>query len=65
LDIVKRAVDEEGETLSHDNDEEDDTENDNCDTKESKRNFALALLNHVMERLDEFVRTNMHRGRLM
>ncbi|KAI8099944.1 armadillo-type protein [Halteromyces radiatus] len=60
LEIVKRAVDEEGENLSHD-----DVEEENEDTKESKRNFALALLNHVMERLDEFVRSDMYRGRLV
>jgi hypothetical protein len=63
LDIVKRAVDDEGETLSHnDTEEEEDAEE---DARENKRNFALALLHHVMERLDEFVRSNMYRGRLV
>lgn len=60
MDIVKRAVDEDGETLSHDGADDEDE-----DTRENKRNFALALLNHVMERLDEFVRSNMYRGRLV
>ncbi|CAO3598886.1 unnamed protein product [Absidia cylindrospora] len=59
LDIVKRAVDDNGETLSHDDADDAD------DAQENKRNFALALLNHVMERLDEFVRSNMYRGRLV
>ncbi|KAI8071336.1 armadillo-type protein [Gongronella butleri] len=65
LDIVKRAVDEGGENLSHDGDLDDEEEDGPEAHNESKRNFALALLNHVMERLDEFVRSDMHRGRLM
>ncbi|KAI8336174.1 armadillo-type protein [Chlamydoabsidia padenii] len=64
LDIVKRAVDDEGESLSH-NGAEDEDEEDEDDARENKRNFALALLHHIMERLDEFVRSNMYRGRLV
>ncbi|ORX50959.1 ARM repeat-containing protein [Hesseltinella vesiculosa] len=64
LDIVKRAVDEGGENLSHDGDMEDEEGDDPEDQSESKRNFALALLNHVMECLDEFVRSKMYRDRL-
>ncbi|KAI9306791.1 armadillo-type protein [Cunninghamella echinulata] len=60
LDIVKRAVDEEGETLSQDGGAEDEEE-----IKENKRNLALALLNHVMEKLDEFVRSDKYRSRLV
>ncbi|KAI8388520.1 armadillo-type protein [Radiomyces spectabilis] len=58
LDIVKRAVDEDGETLSQ-------VEEDGEDIMESKRNFALALLSHVMEKLDQFVHADMYRGRLI
>ncbi|KAI9275586.1 armadillo-type protein [Phascolomyces articulosus] len=58
LDTVKRAVDEDGETLSQ-------ADQDNEDGVDSCREFALALLNHVMEKLDEFVRSNSYRGRLI
>ncbi|KAI8148941.1 armadillo-type protein [Fennellomyces sp. T-0311] len=58
LDIVKRAVDEDGETLSQ-------AEQENEDSFDSRREFALALLNHVMEKLDEFVRSTSYRGRLI
>ncbi|KAI7878973.1 ARM repeat-containing protein [Lichtheimia hyalospora FSU 10163] len=58
LDIVKRAVDEDGETLSQADPESDDN-------TDSRREFALALLNHVMEKLDEFVRSESYRGRLI
>ncbi|KAI7849453.1 armadillo-type protein [Circinella umbellata] len=58
LDIVKRAVDEDGENLSQ-------AEQDNEDNADNRREFALALLNHVMEKLDEFVRSNSYRGRLI
>lgn len=58
LDIVKRAVDEDGETLSQ-------SEQEGEDSIDSRREFALALLNHVMEKLDEFVRAESYRGRLM
>ena len=51
-------MDEDGETLSQ-------AEQDNEDNADSRREFALALLNHVMEKLDEFVRSNSYRGRLM
>ena len=51
-------MDEDGETLSQ-------AEHDNEDNADSRREFALALLNHVMEKLDEFVRSNSYRGRLM
>jgi hypothetical protein len=69
LDIVKRAVDEQEEHLIHDDDVDDprdiSDEEDDEETRENKRNFVLALLNHVIERLDEFVRSNSHRGRLV
>ncbi|KAI9499520.1 armadillo-type protein [Zychaea mexicana] len=58
LDIVKRAVDEDGETLSQ-------ADQENEDSIDSRREFALALLNHVMEKLDEFVRSSSYRGRLI
>ncbi|KAL0097887.1 armadillo-type protein, partial [Phycomyces blakesleeanus] len=58
LDIVKRAVDEDGESLSQDEDDEEDI-------IESKRGFAIALLSHVMEKLEEFVRSDMYRSRLV
>ncbi|KAG0170867.1 Serine/threonine-protein phosphatase 4 regulatory subunit 1 [Apophysomyces sp. BC1034] len=60
LDIVKRAVDDDGETLSHSERVDDDES-----IVESKRSFALALLSHVMEKLDEFVRSEMYRNRLV
>ena len=55
---MKRAVDEDGETLSQ-------ADQENEDSFDSRRDFALALLNHVMEKLDEFVRSATYRGRLM
>jgi hypothetical protein len=67
LDIVKRAVDDQGEHLIHDDEDgplSDEEEEDEV-TKENKRNFAVALLNHVIDRLDEFVRSNSHRDRLV
>ncbi|KAF7725695.1 hypothetical protein EC973_009412 [Apophysomyces ossiformis] len=60
LDIVKRAVDDDGENLSHTERVEDDE-----NITDSKRNFALALLSHVMEKLEEFVRSEMYRNRLV
>ncbi|KAI8875612.1 ARM repeat-containing protein, partial [Backusella circina FSU 941] len=58
LDVVKRAVDEDGESLSQ-------TDGYGDDISENKRNLALALLSHVMERLDEFARSENYRGRLV
>lgn len=58
LEIVKRAVDEDGETLSQ-------TDPDIEDSADSRRELALALLNHVMEKLDELVRSRSYRRRLM
>ncbi|KAI9028301.1 armadillo-type protein [Phycomyces nitens] len=58
LDIVKRAVDEDGESLSQDEEDEEDI-------IESRRGFAIALLSHVMEKLEEFVRSDMYRSRLV
>ncbi|KAI9315825.1 armadillo-type protein [Dichotomocladium elegans] len=58
LEIVKRAVDDDGETLSQ-------TGQDHDDNADSRREFALALLNHVMDKLDEFVRSDSYRGRLI
>ncbi|CAO0800068.1 unnamed protein product [Mucor circinelloides] len=58
LDVVKHAVEEDGESLSQ-------AEGYGDDITENKRNFALALLSHVMERLDEFARSENYRGRLV
>jgi hypothetical protein len=58
LDVVKRAVDEDGESLSQ-------ADGYGDDITENKRNLALALLSHVMERLDEFARSENYRGRLV
>ncbi|CEP07968.1 hypothetical protein [Parasitella parasitica] len=58
LDVVKHAVEEDGESLSQ-------ADGYGDDITENKRNFALALLSHVMERLDEFARSENYRGRLV
>ncbi|KAI8326855.1 armadillo-type protein [Choanephora cucurbitarum] len=58
LDVVKNAVEEDGESLSQ-------AEGYGDDIAENKRNYALALLSHVMERLDEFARSESYRGRLV
>lgn len=58
LDIVKHAVEEDGESLSQ-------IDGYGDDVSENKRNYALALLSHVMERLDEFARSETYRGRLV
>jgi hypothetical protein len=61
LDIVKQTVDGDGQDLSVvDLDEEsDDTE------QEKRKKFAEALLTHVMEKLEELVRSTNYRTRLM
>lgn len=58
LDVVKHAVEEDGDSLSQ-------ADGYGDDLAENKRNFALALLSHVMERLDEFARSENYRGRLV
>ncbi|KAI8638998.1 armadillo-type protein [Parasitella parasitica] len=58
LDVVKHAVEEDGDSLSQ-------ADGYGDDITENKRNFALALLSHVMERLDEFARSDNYRGRLV
>ena len=58
LDVVKHAVEEDGESLSQ-------ADGYGDDITENKRNFALALLSHVIERLDEFARSENYRGRLV
>ncbi|RCI04856.1 Serine/threonine-protein phosphatase 4 regulatory subunit 1 [Rhizopus stolonifer] len=58
LDVVKQAVEEDGDSLSQ-------AEGYGDDIAENKRNYALALLSHVMERLDEFARSEKYRGRLV
>ncbi|KAG1175286.1 hypothetical protein G6F70_000884 [Rhizopus microsporus] len=58
LDVVRHAVEEDGESLSQ-------ADGYGDDVVENKKNFALALLSHVMERLDEFARSNHYRGRLV
>ncbi|CAO3606909.1 unnamed protein product [Mucor fragilis] len=62
LDIVKRTVDEDGENLSQvAADGIDDTET----LFERQQKYALALLNHVMEKLDDLVRSVAYRTRLV
>ncbi|KAL9549431.1 hypothetical protein MBANPS3_005213 [Mucor bainieri] len=62
LDIVKRTVDEDGENLSQVAAEgADDTE----PLFERQQKYALALLNHVMEKLDDLVRSVAYRTRLV
>ncbi|GAA5815755.1 hypothetical protein MFLAVUS_009270 [Mucor flavus] len=61
LDIVKRTVDEDGESLSQI--DETDTETENMADRQQK--YALALLNHVMEKLDDLVRSSAYRTRLV
>ncbi|KAI9470545.1 MAG: armadillo-type protein [Benjaminiella poitrasii] len=58
MDVVKRAVEEDGESLSQ-------ADGYGDDITENKRNYALALLSHVMERLDEFARSESYRDRLV
>ncbi|KAI8997783.1 armadillo-type protein [Pilobolus umbonatus] len=58
MDVVKQAVEEDGESLSQ-------ADGYGDDLAENKRNYALALLSHVMERLDEFARSDSYRGRLV
>ncbi|KAI8997081.1 armadillo-type protein [Pilobolus umbonatus] len=61
LEIVKRTVDEDGESLSN----VDDLDGENDSVFERKQKYALALLNHVMEKLDELVRSDSYRTRLV
>ncbi|KAI7872459.1 armadillo-type protein [Spinellus fusiger] len=58
LEMVKQSVDENGENLSQDDNEE-------RDTPESRRIYALALLSHVMEKLEDFIHSDMYRSRLV
>ncbi|RCH88886.1 Serine/threonine-protein phosphatase 4 regulatory subunit 1 [Rhizopus stolonifer] len=62
LDIVKRTVDEGGENLSFIGDENVEEEEDQFIQKQK---YALALLSHVMEKLDELVRLPGYRTRLI
>ncbi|KAI8068870.1 armadillo-type protein [Thamnidium elegans] len=61
LDIVKRVVDEDGESLSQIDETETETEN----VADRQQKYALALLNHVMEKLDDLVRSSTYRTRLV
>ncbi|KAL7327508.1 hypothetical protein PS15p_205927 [Mucor circinelloides] len=63
LDIVKRTVDEDGENLSQVavGEAAEDTET----LFERQQKYALALLNHVMEKLDDLVRSVAYRTRLV
>ncbi|KAI9357464.1 armadillo-type protein [Pilaira anomala] len=61
LDIVKRAVDDDGEGLSQI--DENETETDTLLERQQK--YALALLNHVMDKLDDLVRSSNYRRRLV
>jgi hypothetical protein len=60
---VKRTVDVDGENLSHVEMEGESDEPD--DLFERQQKFALALLNHVMEKLDELVKSSAYRTRLV
>lgn len=60
LDIVKKTVDEDGENLSQIEDE-----NDSSDLAERQQKYAIALLNHVMEKIDDLVRSSSYRTRLV
>lgn len=63
MDIVKRTVDEDGENLSQVavGEAAEDTET----LFERQQKYALALLNHVMEKLDDLVRSVAYRTRLV
>ncbi|KAI7893280.1 armadillo-type protein [Mucor mucedo] len=61
LDIVKRTVDDDGENLSQIEESENDTDN----MADRQQKYALALLNHVMEKIDDLVRSSAHRTRLV
>lgn len=60
LDIVKKTVDEDGENLSQIEDE-----NETDDLVERRQKYAIALLNHVMEKIDDLVRSSSYRTRLV
>lgn len=63
MDIVKRAVDEDGENLSQVAGEGDLEETETLFERQQK--YALALLNHVMEKLDDLVRSASYRTRFV
>ena len=60
MDVVKRAVDTNGENLSQI--EDDDSTEDMADRQEK---YALALLSHVMERLHGLATSPKYRTRLV
>lgn len=60
LDIVKKTVDEDGENLSQIEDE-----NETDDLVERRQKYAIALLNHVMEKIDDLVRSSSYHTRLV
>ncbi|KAI8879289.1 ARM repeat-containing protein [Backusella circina FSU 941] len=62
LEIVKRTVDEDGENLSLIEDMDEDEEESQF---EKKQKYALAMLNHVMERLDELAKAESYRSRII
>lgn len=45
--------------------EEDDEEEEDDDIIDRQQKYALALLNHVMEKLDDLVRSSAYRTRLV
>lgn len=53
-------MDEDGENLSQIEDE-----NDSSDLAERQQKYAIALLNHVMEKIDDLVRSSSYRTRLV
>lgn len=57
---MKKTVDEDGENLSQIEDE-----NDSEDLAERQQKYAIALLNHVMEKIDDLVRSSSYRTRLV
>lgn len=55
-------MDDDGENLSQ---VEDDTDIENEPLADRQQKYALALLNHVMEKLDDLVRSSVYRTRLV
>jgi hypothetical protein len=66
---VKRTVDEDGENLSQvvtaTDEEKEGGEESEDNIVDRQQKYALALLNHVMEKLDDLVRSSAYRTRLV
>lgn len=54
-------MDDDGENLS----QIDDNENDTDSIADRQQKYALTLLNHVMEKIDDLVRSSVYRPRLV